>query len=357
MANRMTGGKPYYAIIFLQFLFAVMNMLTKTAFNRGMSTFVFVFYRQVVASVVLTPLAIIFTRKTDAPKSFKMLSKIFMLSLLGFPINLNLQSVVINYTSATVASAALNLIPVFTFLLSVLLRMETFRLKSIPGIAKVTGVVLCITGVIFVAVYKGPKLKSLNFHHPFLHSCNNNYSLTENRNLWTIGSFLVFVVAIIWALWAVLQGMILREYPSKLLLSTLISVFSAFQSCLVAFIFEKNLKKWKLHWDEGLLAVSYSGVFNAGLALYLQSWCVDKKGPLFVSMFSPLSLVFTITFASVLLGEVTNLGSVLGCVFMVGGLYFVLWGKSREQNSTESHIEREGEDQNTSNRFNIEEGK
>ncbi|PKU61169.1 WAT1-related protein [Dendrobium catenatum] len=78
-----------------------MNMLTKTAFNRGMSTFVFVFYRQVVASVFLTPLAIIFTR---------------------FPINMNLQSVVINYTSATVASAALNLMPVFTFLLSVLLR-------------------------------------------------------------------------------------------------------------------------------------------------------------------------------------------------------------------------------------------
>ncbi|XP_028547941.1 WAT1-related protein At5g64700-like isoform X2 [Dendrobium catenatum] len=122
MANRMTGGRPYFAIIFVQFLLAVMNMLTKTAFNRGMSTFVFVFYRQVVASVFLTPLAIIFTRKTDAPKSFKMLSKIFMLSLLGFPINMNLQSVVINYTSATVASAALNLMPVFTFLLSVLLR-------------------------------------------------------------------------------------------------------------------------------------------------------------------------------------------------------------------------------------------
>ncbi|XP_020674409.1 WAT1-related protein At5g64700-like isoform X2 [Dendrobium catenatum] len=231
--------------------------------------------------------------------------------------------------------------------------METFRLKSIPGIAKVTGVVLCITGVIFVALYKGPKLKSLNFHHPFLHSCNNNDSLTENRNTWTLGSFLMFVVAIFWALWTVLQGMILREYPSKLLLATLISVFSAFQSCLVAFIFEKNLKKWKLHWDEGLLA----GVFIAGLALYLQSWCNDKKGPLFVSMFSPLALVLTITIASVLLGEVTNLGSVLGCVFMVGGLYCVIWGKSREQNSTESDIEREEENQKTSNRFNIEEGK
>ncbi|PKU71148.1 WAT1-related protein [Dendrobium catenatum] len=78
-----------------------MNMLTKTAFNRGMSTFVFVFYRQVVAAVLLTLLAIIFTR---------------------FPINLNLQSVVINYTSATLASAAQNLMSLFTFLLSVFIR-------------------------------------------------------------------------------------------------------------------------------------------------------------------------------------------------------------------------------------------
>ncbi|XP_020598407.1 WAT1-related protein At5g64700-like isoform X2 [Phalaenopsis equestris] len=304
----MAAWKHYSAIIFVQLLMAVMNLLGKTAFNRGMSTFVFVFYRQVVATVFLTPLAIIFTRKTAPPTSFKMLVKIFMLSLLGFPINLNLQSVVVNYTSATVASAALNLMPVFTFLLTVLLRIETFRLKSMSGIAKLSGFVLCVTGVMLIALYKGPQLKILNFHQPFLQSSGNHNYSTESRLSWILGSFLVFVVAIFWALWTVLQGIIIKEYPSKLLLATLISLFSAFQCFLVAFIFESNFKKWKLRWDEGLLAVAYNGVFIAGLALYLQSWCNDKKGPFFVAAFSPLALVFTITIASVILGERTNLG-------------------------------------------------
>ncbi|XP_020598408.1 WAT1-related protein At5g64700-like isoform X3 [Phalaenopsis equestris] len=300
----MAAWKHYSAIIFVQLLMAVMNLLGKTAFNRGMSTFVFVFYRQVVATVFLTPLAIIFTRKTAPPTSFKMLVKIFMLSLLGFPINLNLQSVVVNYTSATVASAALNLMPVFTFLLTVLLRIETFRLKSMSGIAKLSGFVLCVTGVMLIALYKGPQLKILNFHQPFLQSSGNHNYSTESRLSWILGSFLVFVVAIFWALWTVLQG-----------------------------------------------------VFIAGLALYLQSWCNDKKGPFFVAAFSPLALVFTITIASVILGERTNLGSVFGCAFIVGGLYGVLWGKSRDNIPSGAPIESAGEDLKIGNEFNIEEGK
>lgn len=50
---------------------------------------------------------------------------------------------------------------------------------------------------------------------------------------------------------------------------------------------------------------------NQGLVVngvsYLQAWCVDKKGPVFLTVWTPLCFVFTM-FCSSLLGEIVHLG-------------------------------------------------
>lgn len=46
----------------------------------------------------------------------------------------------------------------------------------------------------------------------------------------------------------------------------------------------------------------------AGLVLYLETWCIHKRGPVFVGMFYPLALIITLAASSFLLGEVINLG-------------------------------------------------
>ncbi|XP_073106862.1 WAT1-related protein At5g64700-like [Elaeis guineensis] len=335
----MAGKKPYIAVVLIQFLFTGMAILSKVAFDGGMNTFVFVFYRQAIAAVFLTPMAIFFER-TAPPLPFKLLIKIFMLSLFGLTINLNMSNIGIKYTSATVASAIANTIPVITFFLAVLLRIEIVKLKSLSGIAKVIGVSICIAGIMFVAFYKGPQLKSFSHEHPIiLVPSNNNISDTKSRNIWMKGTFLVAGAAIAWSLYMVLQGFIIREYPSTLLFTASATLFSTFQSFLVAIVFERNMSSWKLHWDEGLLAVAYNGIFVTGIAMYLQSWCINKKGPVFVAMSIPLSLVITIACTSIFLGEEIKLGSVIGGALMVGGLYSVLWGKSREQKVSKANAE------------------
>lgn len=60
------------------------------------------------------------------------------------------------------------------------------------------------------------------------------------------------------------------------------------------------------------------------------AWCVKKRGPLFVSVFSPLMLLMVAVLSSLLLGERLHLGMALGAVLIVMGLYAVLWGKGRE---------------------------
>ena len=111
---------------------------------------------------------------------------------------------------------------------------------------------------------------------------------------------------------------------------------------------------------------AWQGFIVTGVSFYLQSWCVEKKGPVFVAIFTPLSLVFTMICSTIFLGEMITLGrwmieffalpnwvsnlanlmscqlldfSILGGLLMVGGLYSFLWGKSKETMPCEVSIE------------------
>lgn len=55
--------------------------------------------------------------------------------------------------------------------------------------------------------------------------------------------------------------------------------------------------------------VTYTqGFIVTGVAYYLQSWVIEKRGPVFLSMFTPLSLLFTLLSSAILLCEIISLG-------------------------------------------------
>lgn len=49
--------KPYLVVIAIQSIYTGMFLLSKVAFDLGMNTFVFVFYRQAAATLFLAPIA------------------------------------------------------------------------------------------------------------------------------------------------------------------------------------------------------------------------------------------------------------------------------------------------------------
>lgn len=57
---KMEKKKPYLAIILIQSFYAGMYLVSKAAFDVGMNTFVFVFYRQAAATLFLAPIAAFF---------------------------------------------------------------------------------------------------------------------------------------------------------------------------------------------------------------------------------------------------------------------------------------------------------
>ncbi|KAL6552220.1 hypothetical protein OROGR_008374 [Orobanche gracilis] len=269
--------------------------------------------------------------KSAPPMSFKIFIKIFMLSLFGITMSLDIVGVALKYTTASLGAATTNTLPVITFFLALLLRIEKLNIKTSPGMLKAAGVSLCIGGVATIAFYRGFSLKILKHHLINTNDVKQHQNNVPSTDTWVKGVFLMLLSQIFWAFWLVLQGRVLVGYPSKLLMTTVQCFLSTIQSFVVAIIVTRDPEDWKLEWNIPLLSVVYCGVMVTGLTFYLQSWVVEKKGPVFLAMTTPLIMVFTIILSAFVLGESVSFGSLLGALLLVGGLYFVIWGKAKEE--------------------------
>ncbi|TYH55300.1 hypothetical protein ES332_D09G226700v1 [Gossypium tomentosum] len=67
-----------------------------------------------------------------------------------------------------------------------------------------------------------------------------------------------------------------------------------------------------------------------GASVSFNGWAMKKRGPVFVSMFSPIGTVIAVVFSFITLGETISLGSFAGMLLMFTGLYVVLWAKRKE---------------------------
>lgn len=63
----MEAKKPYLIALAIQIIGTGMFVISKAAFDDGMSTFVFIFYRMALASLILVPTAIVQQRYRRRP--------------------------------------------------------------------------------------------------------------------------------------------------------------------------------------------------------------------------------------------------------------------------------------------------
>ncbi|MBA0623942.1 hypothetical protein Godav_009375 [Gossypium davidsonii] len=308
-AMLMENHKPYIAMLFVQFIYAGMALFSKAAISKGMNPYVFVVYRQAFATITLAPFAFFLERLT---------------------LSLNLYSVAIKYTTATFAAATTNTIPVLTLIIAVCLRMESISVRKFPGLAKVLGSVISLSGALVFAFVKGPTIKFMNWYPETQNQTADSIAKDHPVGVWIKGCLIMLSANTAWSMWLVLQGRIVKQYPAKLRLTALQCFFSCIQSAIWAIAAERNPSAWKLGWDVHLLAVIYCGVIVAGITYWLQVWTIEKKGPVFTAIFTPLALVITAIFSAFLWKETLHWGSVAGVVLLVGGLYSVLWGKKKE---------------------------
>ncbi|XAR51231.1 hypothetical protein NMG60_11005797 [Bertholletia excelsa] len=315
--------KPAMGMIAVQLTYAGVALLTRAALLQGMSPRIFVFYRQCIATLVIAPIAY-FTRK-DVYLGLRGFCLIFLASLVGVTINQNVYFEGIHLTSSSMGGAMFNLIPAVTFVMASILGLEKVNIRSLRSNAKIIGTIICVVGAVSMVLLRGSKL----LNSELLSRVSLLSSVSKN---WLLGSLFLFGSSCCWAVWLIIQVPVLASHPNHVSLSAWMCFMAALQAGLIALFMESDQEAWKLHSYLELAACSFAGIVASAISVFITTWCISRRGPLFCATFSPLTTVAVTFFAAILLHEEVYTGSLISAVVLIVGLYVVLWGKAEDLN-------------------------
>ncbi|VAI79910.1 unnamed protein product [Triticum turgidum subsp. durum] len=337
-------------MVLVQLLTVGTMLLSKVAMNRGMHPLVLLVYRNLVAAVAVAPLAAVFEREMWKKVNLTVLGWISINAMFGVLLAMGLYYWGLRDTSAAYAVDFLNLIPVATFLIAVVLRAERLSLSHWPGRMKLLGAAVGVAGTMVVSFFKGTRLPLPHLHfHDHAHGGAPTAAPHGTRDM-AAGTLCLCGSCVSYALWFVVQARVAKVFPSRYWATALTCAAGSLQSAAaaaVAFALTPTgdrhgwAAEWRLGWDLRLVTVVYSGVFNTGATFVLVSWAVARRGPVYPPMFNSLSLVVTAAVDAVFLGTDLYLGGVLGAALVVVGLYAFLWGKRKELTAAAKGDDRE----------------
>ncbi|TYG74756.1 hypothetical protein ES288_D04G207900v1 [Gossypium darwinii] len=330
LANIFQCIKAPLLMVLVQIIFAGINVMYKLASNDGMSSRIIVVYRFMFATAVMVPLALLFERKSLKKINRKVLLQAFLRGLFGGSLvqNLYLQSLV--HTSATFVAAIVNLAPAFTFILAICFKMEKLAIKTSAGKAKVCSTLIGIGGAMIFIFYKGIDVNIWSTDVNILKHHHQQVPSYHGTGQFIIGAFLGLLSCVSFCLWLIIQAKMSVGFPYLYSSTALMCLMGSIQGALYAVCTVRDWNQWKLGWNVRLLAVAYVGTMGSALFVFLISWAVRLKGPLYAATFNPLGLVLVAVVGSLLLHEKLHLGSIIGGLMIICGVYMVLWGRAKE---------------------------
>ncbi|XP_054800436.1 WAT1-related protein At1g68170-like [Prosopis cineraria] len=319
-------------MVVVQLFYVGINILYKLVVYEGMNLGVIIAYRFVFATAFMAPLAFIFERKKRPKMTWTILFQGLICGLFGGTLAQTLYLEMLALTTVTFASALNNLLPAATFVMAIFFGLEKLNWKSAAGKAKTMGTIAGISGAMLLTFYKGPPIPTPSFHVSILHLHHSHVASSHSTSggntllgaLCGMGSISSI------SLWLNVQSKMSERYPCHYTSTTLMSLSASVFSIAFALCTERDWAQWKLGWNIRLLTVAYAGLVASGVNVVVMAWSVRKGGPLFVSVFTPLQLLFLAFLGSFFMDETLHLGSIIGGVLIVSGLYMVLWGKAKE---------------------------
>ncbi|KAK1402329.1 Plant-drug/metabolite exporter [Heracleum sosnowskyi] len=316
----------------VQTTFAVVNVFYKLAADDGMNLSVLIAYRFIFAAAFMLPLAFFVKRNKRTRLTWTVIFQAFLCGLFGGSLAQNMYLQGLALTSATFATATMNLIPAMTFVLAIIFGLEMFDWGEAAGKAKVIGTFLGVIGAMLLTFYKGPNITIWKPNIDLLKNSQEHHggSVAKTYLIQILGAFLAISGTLCNAIWLILQAKMQQEYPCPYSMTALMNIMAAIQATIYALVLERDWTQWHLGWNIRLLTTAYSGIIASGFIFTVLAWCVKKRGPIFVSAFSPFMLLVVVIAGFLVLDENLHLGSLFGAVMIVCGLYVVLWGKEKQ---------------------------
>lgn len=310
---------PYIVMTLIELLTAIfITLLQSLLTDVTISSTILVVYQQLMAAALLSAFAFFLDRSKRPPFSLHVLSWASFVGFLQIPITQLLLTASLRYTSATFQSVAMNVTPAVVFILAVFTGQEQFGFRSLNGLAKLLGIVASTAGATVMVGFSD---------RGFADAGN------PGEPVRLIGCVMLGLSVLAIAVGLLLTERLTLKHPSDLTLSATINVLGTVQIGVIALVTERDLSSWRIKWSNNnleLLAILYGGIIILGLIYVARVWCIHKKGPLFGSAFTPLLILFSYVLQMLVYGSSAELGSIVAALLVIGGVYLLLWAKSRD---------------------------
>ncbi|XP_028772511.1 WAT1-related protein At5g47470 isoform X1 [Neltuma alba] len=316
-------------LIGVQFVYAGNAVLMSFLMALGLTPLTLVIFTSFATFLVLLPFSFYFER-TKWPRKFslKFVIQLLVLSFGGVTLFQSLFLRGINLTSPAMGTAMPNLAPGLIFIIAWTFGLEKVDLSCTYSKVKIIGTMVCMIGAFTMSI-----MQSVTPHAATATDTQSSQSPHTHNSTFDsdkiIGSLYLMAAVFMLSCTIVLQAFTLGDFPAPMTLSALTSLLGAITT-IIAQLLEQRSFDTSSFVNFGALA-SYSLLSGGlgGICLSFNGWALKKRGPVLVSMFSPVATVCSLL-SSLTLGYSTNLGSIAGMFLMFTGLYFVLWAKGKE---------------------------
>ncbi|SDX42505.1 DMT family transporter [Salimicrobium album] len=286
---------PYFLLILVVIMFSG-NIIIGKAIN-DLPPYTIAFLRLVVAFIVLLPIGLRSARQYK--ETFFTYKKPFLImTLTGITFFNTFIYASLQFTTSTNVSVLETIIPVVTVILSAyILKEKIYKIQWL-------GVFVSLLGAMWVVMD------------------GNIYQLAAIE--WNIGDAIMIGAIATWAIYSIFVKQYMPLFPNygALLVMSGLSVLVL----LPVVILEWIILGVPVFDTGNIAGIFYLGVFPSFLAISMYNTAVDKVGASKSSIFLNLLPVFTMTGASVWLGEDVTLTQVGGAITVIAGVIVTTQG-------------------------------